>query len=101
MANMGHHDRVTKLPDEAVELARNSSQPFEAFRIKDRPIYGTQFHSELDAARERERLYRYRSYYLEELPSEEQFQAFLDDLAETAEVDDLMYGVLTKFATKS
>jgi len=101
MANMGHHDRVTELPEEAIELARNGSQPFEAFRIKDRPIYGTQFHSELDAARERERLFRYRSYYLEELPTEEQFQAVLDDLAETTEVDDLMYDFLTMFATKS
>lgn len=101
MANMGHHDRVTKLPEEAVELARNSSQPFEAFRIKDRPMYGTQFHSELDAARERERLHRYRSYYLEELPSEKEFQAVLDDLAETTEVDDLMYDFLILFAAKS
>jgi GMP synthase (glutamine-hydrolysing) len=100
MANMGHHDRVVELPDCAIELANNRTQPNEAFRIKDRPMYGTQFHSELDAHRERERLIRYRQYYLEQLPSEEMFQAVLHGLRETTEVDHLMFDFLTKFAVK-
>ncbi len=89
-ANMGHHDRVVDLPAAAIELADNPSQPFQAFRMGDLPMYGTQFHSELDAARERERLIRYREHYLAELPSEESFQAVIDDLAETTEVDHLL-----------
>jgi len=98
MANMGHHDRVVSLPESAVELAFNSSQPNEAFRIRDRPMYGTQFHSELDAHRERERLIRYREYYLKQLPSEEVFQNVLHGLRETTEVDHLMFDFLSKFA---
>ena len=88
-ANMGHHDRVTQLPAGAVELAEND-QPNQAFRLVDAPMYGTQFHSELDAKSERERLIAYRDYYRDDLPSDEEFQAVLDDLAETTEVDLLL-----------
>ena len=98
MANMGHHDRVTRLPDNAVELAFNRTQPYEAFRLKDSPMYGTQFHSELNAHRERERLIRYRSYYLVQLHSEEVFQEIFHGLRETTEVDHLMFDFLTKYA---
>ncbi len=97
-ANMGHRDRVVVLPEGAIELARNESQPNEAFRMEGRPFYGTQFHSELDADRERERLIAYRSHYVRELGSEELFQEVLDDLVETSEVDSLMYDFLLEFA---
>lgn len=93
-ANMGHHDRVAELPPGAVELARND-QPNQAFRLPDVPVYGTQFHSELDADSERERLIAYRDYYREDMPDEEQFQAVLDALAETTDVDHLLRDFLT------
>jgi GMP synthase (glutamine-hydrolysing) len=98
-ANMGHHDRVVELPPQAVELAHNDI-PFQAFRIKDRPIYGTQFHSELDAARERERILVYRKHYRDALPDEETVQYVLDDLADTTEVDHLLYDFLTTFVAR-
>ncbi|MBO6576209.1 MAG: type 1 glutamine amidotransferase [Rhodothermales bacterium] len=94
LANMGHHDRVTKLPPGAIELADNASQPNQAFRLAHLPVYGTQFHSELDAKRERERLLAYREHYLEDLPSEEAFQEAVDSLRETTEVDHLLYDFL-------
>lgn len=93
-ANMGHHDRVSELPPGAVELARND-QPHQAFRLKGLPVYGTQFHSELDADSERERLIAYRDYYREDMPDEDQFQAVLNALAETTEVDHLLRDFLT------
>ncbi len=96
-ANMGHHDRVLELPPNAVELAEGRTQPNEAFRIVDKPIYGTQFHSELDAAREKERLIRYRPFYMEEMPDEEQFNRIVDSLQDTTEVDDLMSHFLEIF----
>lgn len=89
-ANMGHRDRVVRLPEGAIELARNDLQPNQAFRMPDAPFYGTQFHSELDAERERERLIVYREHYIRELGSEELFQEILDDLADTSEVDTLL-----------
>ena len=97
LANMGHHDRVTELPKDAVQLAVSDTQPNEAFRMLDAPMYGTQFHSELDAHRERERLIRYRPLYKSALPTEEVYQKVMSSLAETTEVDHLMHDFLLKF----
>jgi GMP synthase (glutamine-hydrolysing) len=97
LANMGHHDRVTKLPPGAVEMAMNDSQPNQAFRMEGLPIYGTQFHSELDASRERDRLYAYREHYLADLPSEDDFLAAVNSLRETTEVDHLLSDFLRLF----
>lgn len=97
-ANTGHHDRVDRLPPGAVELAFNDSQRNQAFRLKDRPVYGTQFHSELDPERERERLIKYRDYYREELPDDKSFRDVLASLRPTPEVDDLLYDFLTTYA---
>lgn len=98
-ANMGHHDRVTELPPGAVELAKND-QPYQAFRLADAPVYGTQFHSELDAERERERILVYRKYYRDALPDEATVQRVIDNLADTTEVDHLLYDFLTTFVAR-
>lgn len=96
LANMGHHDRVVELPPGAVELAFSDTQRYQAFRIADRPMYGTQFHSELDADRERERLFRYREHY-PEIAADASFQEVLANLAETSEVDHLLHDFLMTF----
>ena len=94
---MGHQDRVIALPGDAVELADNPDQENQAFRIAGKPIYGTQFHSELDKQREHERLIKYRDLYTRFLGSEAAFQAIIDGLVETSEVDHLMYDFLVHF----
>ena len=99
LANMGHHDRVLVLPEDAVELAESDTQPFQAFRVDGRPMYGTQFHSELDARRERQRLYKYREHY-PEIAADESFQTVLDNLAETSEVDHLLHDFLLKIVVE-
>jgi GMP synthase (glutamine-hydrolysing) len=96
---MGHHDRVVTLPPGATELAHND-QPHQAFRLADAPVYGTQFHSELDARRERERILVYREYYRTALPDEETVQRVLDNLADTTEVDNLLYDFLMTFVAR-
>lgn len=98
-AQMGHQDRVSILPSGAVELARNETAPFQAFRIEDRPIYGTQFHSELDAERERQRLIAYRAYYTE-TQSEAEFERTVAELHDTPEVDGLLSTFLLRFAVE-
>lgn len=98
-ANMGHHDRVVELPTGTTELARND-QPNQAYRMDHTPIYGTQFHSELDAKRERERILVYREYYRSALPDEETVQRVLNNLADTTEVDNLLYDFLTTFVAR-
>lgn len=99
-ANMGHHDRVVELPSGACELARNEL-PYQAFRLEGLPVYATQFHSELDAERERERILVYRKHYRDALPDEETVQYVLNDLADTTEVDHLLYDFLTTFVARS
>lgn len=98
-ANMGHQDRVVELPRDAVELAVNENG-HQAFRLSDRPIYGTQFHTELDAKRERERIHVYREHYRAALPDEETVQRVLSNLAETTEVDNLLYDFLATFVAR-
>ena len=98
-ANMGHHDRVVDLPPQATELARND-QPYQAFRLDDKPVYCTQFHSELDAERERERILVYKELYQDALPSDGTVQEVLDSLADTTAVDPLLYDFLTTFVAR-
>ncbi|MDX1532342.1 MAG: type 1 glutamine amidotransferase [Rhodothermales bacterium] len=92
-AQMGHQDRVARLPDGAVELASNEVAPFQAFRLADVPVYGTQFHSELTAERERQRLITYQAYY-SEVWDEGEFERTLASLRETPEIDGLLYAFL-------
>jgi len=100
-AQMGHQDRVSVLPPNGVELARNDTAPHQAFRIDHRPIYGTQFHSELDAECERQRIVTYREFYTEVLESDEAFEATLASLRDTPEVDSLLSTFLRRFAIPS
>ncbi len=63
-AHMGHHDRVAQLPETMVELARSELCPNQTIRVRDKPAYGTQFHSEMGADDFRKRLGIYREEYL-------------------------------------
>ena len=94
---MGHQDRVSVLPASAVELARNDRAPYQAFRLEGLPVYGTQFHSELDAATERARLLAYRDHY-PEMADADAFQRVLDGLTETPDADDLLRRFLMLYA---
>jgi GMP synthase (glutamine-hydrolysing) len=47
-AQLGHRDIVDKLPDHAVLLASSVRVENEAFSFPGKPIYGTQFHPELE-----------------------------------------------------
>jgi GMP synthase (glutamine-hydrolysing) len=44
---MSHGDRVLRLPEGFVVLARSESSPFAAVRHRERPIWGVQFHPEV------------------------------------------------------
>ena len=98
-ANMGHHDRVSVLPESAEELATNQISPFQAFRIQGKPIYGTQFHSELDAEAVRGRLFAYRHLY-PEMGDDDSFNRLVTTLAETTEVDGLLELFLRRTAVQ-
>ncbi|MBF25256.1 MAG: aminotransferase [Flavobacteriales bacterium] len=61
-AQMGHEDIVEKLPKDAILLASSKKVKNEAFCFKNRPIYCTQFHPEMDKKDIRERMEIYPSY---------------------------------------
>jgi len=61
---LGHHDRVEELPAGVDELAFSESCRNQALRVRGKPVYGTQFHSEMNVGHMRERLAMYRDAYL-------------------------------------
>ncbi len=61
---LGHHDRVDRLPPGLVELAFSDRCRYQALRAADRPVYCTQFHSEMNQQHMRARLMMYRDGYL-------------------------------------
>lgn len=95
---MGHHDRVSVLPKGAIELATTDVAPFQAFRMASLPIYGTQFHSELDRDAYVGRLEAYRSFY-PEIADDEVYDTISRSLRPTPIADTLIRTFLERFVT--
>ncbi len=87
LTQMGHHDHVTALPAGAIEMARTPLSANQVFRLPDRPVYGTQFHTELDARRLTERLTIYKGIYT---PGEGHLERTIDAIEPTPHADTLM-----------
>jgi GMP synthase (glutamine-hydrolysing) len=64
-AQMGHHDYVAQLPPSTESLAWSERCPNQAIKVIDKPIYSTQFHSEMGRREIVARLRMYRESYLE------------------------------------
>jgi GMP synthase (glutamine-hydrolysing) len=81
---MGHEDRVSRLPPGATRLASTELVDNQAYRFDDKPIYCTQFHPELNRE---DLLTRVRAYpsYVERIAgmSLERFEAMCEDSPET------------------
>ena len=95
----GHQDRVAVLPPQAVELAANERAPYQAIRLRGTGIYGTQFHSELDAETERQRLVAYRSHY-PEMQDDAVFEQALGAVRPSPHADDLLRRWLVLYAVE-
>ena len=87
LTQMGHNDRVSELPPGGIELAKSEVCPYQAFKIEGKPIYGTQFHSELTRERLAERLTLYKHIYVGDGVD---FDAFIDSLKPTPETDCML-----------
>lgn len=59
VAQMGHFDRATELPDGVPNLAMSENCPHQALRVPGAPIWATQFHPELDQQGNRDRCVAY------------------------------------------
>jgi GMP synthase (glutamine-hydrolysing) len=61
---LGHHDRVDRLPVGLVELAASERCRHQILRLIGQPVYSTQFHSEMNEHHLAARLEMYRHTYL-------------------------------------
>ena len=57
----GHSDSVMSAPKHARPLCSNKAGQYQAFRLGELPIYGTQFHCDLTGDEARERYLAYRA----------------------------------------
>lgn len=95
VVQLGHHDRIGEMPDELVVLARSERCAAQAVRMRDKPVYGSQFHSEMTVEHMRARLFMYRDEYLP--PGAD--PALLDQiLAPSPEAEGLLDRFLTLYA---
>lgn len=60
----GHKERAKVIPDDCIHLASSTLCPYHIVRMKDKPIYGFQFHPEVDQHDLITRITRYQSRYL-------------------------------------
>jgi GMP synthase (glutamine-hydrolysing) len=81
---LGHHDRVVRLPEGAIELAASALCPNQAFRLRGAPVYGAQFHVELDRERMLDRASVYREEYLSDHGAMESLEQALRPSPESA-----------------
>ena len=70
-AQLGRKDRANQLPDGVMHLASSELCPYQAFRIPNKPIWTTQFHSELNKEENKKRFSQYLQGYSEHLTEEE------------------------------
>lgn len=96
LAQMGHQDVVTELPADSTLLASSDLVEHQAFRLKGKPIYCTQFHPELDRRALIERVEAYPQY-VEKIAgiSVEQFEA--EHCHETPTAKQLLRDFIDKY----
>ncbi|RLE28739.1 MAG: type 1 glutamine amidotransferase [Acidobacteria bacterium] len=84
---LGHNDRVSRLPEGWVELAASEKCPNQIIRLEGKPVYGTQFHSEMNEDRLRERLQVYLQEYV---PDPEGFEELMARLRPSPQADCIL-----------
>ncbi len=62
-AQQGHKDSAFALPSSVVCLARSDRAPYQALRVRGKPVWATQFHPELTGDANRTRFERYFAMY--------------------------------------
>ncbi|MDH3591180.1 MAG: type 1 glutamine amidotransferase [Planctomycetota bacterium] len=62
-AQLGRKDRAARLPATVSNLASSEANPHQAFRVPGQPVWGTQFHPELDRESNLRRFHRYADSY--------------------------------------
>lgn len=91
---LGHQDCVDRLGEEWEELAFSDRCRNQVIRLKGKPVYGTQFHSEMNEARLRERIDIYYENYMSD-PVE--YEEMCRSLRPSIDADQLIDRFLTLY----
>ncbi len=91
----GHNDRVIDLGPDLEELAYTKLCPNQVIRLRDKPVYGTQFHSELDQNDLHQRLLVYQKAYA---PDPKIFGQIVEALRPSLESDLLLSRFIDLYA---
>jgi GMP synthase (glutamine-hydrolysing) len=94
-AQAGHEDHVVRLPPDAELLASSTRVKEQAFHFIGRPIYCTQFHTELDRAAMLERVVAYPEYITR--IARVSFEQFVQNVRETPESNSLLRRFVNHF----
>lgn len=92
---LGHKDRVSHLGPGWDDLAQSDLCSNQAIRLRGKPVYGTQFHSEMNEDRLRERLEVYVDDYV---PDRDEFLEIIRRLRPSIEADGIMRRFLELYA---
>ena len=93
LAQMGHHDIVVRLPDDAILLASSQRVENQAFRFDSKPIYCTQFHPELNREALLQRVWAY-PWYIDRIRGIS-LEEFAVDCQESPATDELLRRFVT------
>lgn len=100
VAQSGHKDHVIELPQNIDPLAYSELSPYQAIKVKDCPIYGAQFHADMDKIELKERL----EYYQYDYVNTDEFDNICNSLQNSPEavrvlaafIDDVVLSTPTK-----
>jgi GMP synthase (glutamine-hydrolysing) len=92
---LGHKDSARRLGPGWIELAYSERSRNQAVRLGDTPVYGTQFHTDLNEERLRERLHVYFDDYVED---EDDYERILRSLRPSIDADRLLERFLDLYA---
>jgi GMP synthase (glutamine-hydrolysing) len=93
-AQLGHKDRALDLPADLIHLAGSELVPYQAVRVRDTPIFATQFHPELDEQANRHRFEAYIEAY--QGSAAEDLDGVLASLAPTPDATALLPRFVTE-----
>jgi GMP synthase (glutamine-hydrolysing) len=95
LGQAGHEDHVVQLPSDAVLLASSERVAEQAYCFKNKPIYCTQFHPELNRAAMLERVVAYPEYV--ERIARMTYDNFVHSVRETPEANGLLLRFVQHF----
>ena len=79
-AQLGHNDSAVELGDALIHLAESDACPYQAVRVKGRPIVATQFHPELTRSDNIDRFKNYLKNYRKPGQNFEEAMAYAEEI---------------------